>query len=283
MTHSPSPYAEAPSSHPTATVRGVEDRSSRRPKRSRIELSVAMAAAIASAVALATPAAADAGATVKAKTQRMTQPNLNSQQNGWYTPGTRLTLVCSIRGQAVKGYFSFNIPNGGWDNLWYKTSDGHYVADVDIETGTLGVVAPDCASAGSPSPPPAAPSKADAAIAKAMSMVNTNNFGPRGCGKFVAAAYGVPGLGRDTALQFRNLLNSRGQIHMDTNIPRGALVFSQSKWDQGAGHVVIARGDGRFISGGVDNSYGTGYNVQVLNSWNPAQGAQYLGWANAPW
>jgi hypothetical protein len=52
--------------------------------------------------------------------------------------------VCSTHGQAVQGVFSFNIPNGGWDDLWYRTSDGRYVADVDVETGTLGVVAPDC-------------------------------------------------------------------------------------------------------------------------------------------
>ena len=87
---------------------------------------------------------ADATATVKAQTQRMSQPNLGSQQDGLYNVGDRVGLVCSTRGQAVKGFFSFNIPNGGWDNLWYRTSDGHYVADVDIESGSLNPVAPDC-------------------------------------------------------------------------------------------------------------------------------------------
>ena len=107
-----------------------------------------IAALAAAAVALgAAPAAlADASATVKAKTQRMSAASLTSGQTGWYNPGDRITLVCSTRGQAVKGFFSFNIPNGGWDNLWYKTSDGNYVADVDIETGTLNVVAPDCST-----------------------------------------------------------------------------------------------------------------------------------------
>ncbi|OMB86008.1 hypothetical protein A5741_18150 [Mycolicibacterium conceptionense] len=103
---------------------------------------------------LAPVATAEATATVKAKTQRMTQSNLNSKQDGWYNVGDRVTLVCSTRGQAVQGYFSFNIPNGGWDNLWYKTSDGHYVADVDIETGSLDAVAPDCSA---PAPAPAPP------------------------------------------------------------------------------------------------------------------------------
>ena len=69
--------------------------------------------------------------------------------------------------------------------------------------------------------------------------------------------------------------------------PKGALVFSQSVWDNGAGHVVIARGDGTFVSGGIWKGYhgvaGGGHNVQVLSSWNPARGATYLGWAVAPW
>src|SRR3954454_22998913 len=55
---------------------------------------------------LATPAQADASATVKTKTQRMSDANLGSQQNGWYNPGDQLALVCSRRGQPVKGFFS---------------------------------------------------------------------------------------------------------------------------------------------------------------------------------
>ena len=105
----------------------------------------------------AVPAHADPVATVKARTQRMSDANLNSHQNGWYSPGEKLTLVCSKRGQAVKGFFSFNIPNGGWDNLWYKTSDNSFVADVDIETGTLQDVAQDCGGGDAPAPA-AAPS-----------------------------------------------------------------------------------------------------------------------------
>jgi murein DD-endopeptidase MepM/ murein hydrolase activator NlpD len=106
------------------------------------------------ALALAVPAYAEGTATVKAHTQRMSDANLGSQQNGWYNVGDRVTLVCSRRGQAVKGYFSFNIPNGGWDSLWYKTSDGNFVADVDIETGTLDVVAPDCGAGAQPQAAP---------------------------------------------------------------------------------------------------------------------------------
>ncbi|MDT5079242.1 MAG: hypothetical protein QOJ80_3879, partial [Mycobacterium sp.] len=88
-------------------------------------------------------ASADVSATVEAETQRMPDASLTSPPDGSYNPGDQLTLVCSARGQNVNGFFSSDIP-GGWDNLWYQTSDGHFVADADIDTGTLNVVAPEC-------------------------------------------------------------------------------------------------------------------------------------------
>ena len=141
------------------------------------------------------------------------------------------------------------------------------------------------------SQPAASSSKVDAAVAKAYGGVGTDAFGPTGCLRFVANAYGAGPTGYPSALDLRNALNSDGQIHMDPNPPAGALVFSQSQWDvidgKHYGHVVIARGDGTFISGGVDSGYrgleGGGHNVQLLSSWNPAGGADYLGWAYAPW
>ncbi|WP_158021335.1 hypothetical protein [Mycolicibacterium chubuense] len=214
----------------------------------------------------------------------MSDADLNAQQNGWYNEGDRLTLVCSKRGQQVKGYFSFNIP-GGWDSLWYRTSDGNYVADVDIETGTLNSVAPDCSPA--PAPPASAPqgSREDRAVAWANGQVGSDGYDFL-CGRFVANAYGKPTLGVSSAQIFHDQLASAGQIHMDRNIPKGALVFSESQWDvvNGVhqGHVVLARGDGSFVSGGVSKSYGSRHTVQILNSWNPSPGAQYLGWAYAP-
>lgn len=80
---------------------------------------------------------------VMVQTQRMTSATLKSQQLGWYAAGTKLSLVCHAAGQAVKGYFSFNI-KGGFDSTWYKTTDGGFVADVDIQTGTLNALGPGC-------------------------------------------------------------------------------------------------------------------------------------------
>lgn len=76
----------------------------------------------------------------------MSEPTLNSRQDGWYNADERLTLVCSTRGQATtQGSFSSASVNGGRDTLWYKTADGYFVRGLDIQTGTPNAVAPDCA------------------------------------------------------------------------------------------------------------------------------------------
>lgn len=144
------------------------------------------------------------------------------------------------------------------------------------------------AASAAPPPGPDPSARADAAVARADSMVGTDFGGDFGCGVFVAAAYGVPGIGYETAKLFRDALAAQNKIVMSPNPPRGALVFSESSWDRGAGHVDIARGDGTYVSGGVDKGTrpslgGAGHNVQVLRTWNPASDARYLGWAYAPW
>ncbi|MBY6435722.1 hypothetical protein HQ602_04945 [Rhodococcus kroppenstedtii] len=88
-------------------------------------------------------AQAETLATVMVQTQRTWAPNLASQYKSppsppimvWWQKGVRVSLDCYVRGQAVKGYYSPYIP-GGWDNLWYRTPSGDYIADVDINTGS---------------------------------------------------------------------------------------------------------------------------------------------------
>jgi hypothetical protein len=137
--------------------------------------------------------------------------------------------------------------------------------------------------------PVAASSKMDRAIAWANDQVGTDLFGPHGCGRFVATAYGAGGLGVDTAKQFYDQLDGEGKIHRDLPAPNGALVFSQSSWDIDPdtgihwGHVDLARSDGKFVSGGVDPSIaGEGNTVAVLSSPNPSPGSEFLGWAYPP-
>ncbi|GAA0998928.1 hypothetical protein GCM10009563_23740 [Subtercola frigoramans] len=77
------------------------------------------------------------------RTQRMNDASLTSGQNGWYERGQVLGLDCFKHGQAVKGYFSSSFP-GGWDDVWYRVSDGYFVADVDIETGSSNPITGQC-------------------------------------------------------------------------------------------------------------------------------------------
>ena len=247
---------------------------------SRITTIAAVAALVAIPLTTPSPASADAGATVKAKTQRMTQANLNSQQDGWYNAGDRITLVCSSRGQAVKGFFSFNIPNGGWDDLWYKTSDGHFVADVDIETGTLDVVAPDCSAAGGNTPAPAPrPDRASQALDWARAQMASNPNNPVQCEAFVEQAYNHS-FRYSSAIAAFNDLNAKGQIHTNTDsIPAGALVFSSDPaFDYGYGHVMLSQGDGTYLTANFYKA--PKIRVVPLNSGDP--NAKFLGWAYAP-
>jgi len=137
-----------------------------------------------------------------------------------------------------------------------------------------------------PTPAPAhADTREDRAVDWANSQIGSDNYDFR-CGQFVANAYGRQGIGYNSALELRDHLAAVGQIHPDTDYPKGALVFSMSDYDiqdgKHQGHVMISRGDGSFVSGGASPSFGTGHTVQVANSWNPSIGATYLGWAFAP-
>lgn len=245
-------------------------------------VAVAVTILLASAGVLAAPVAASAAAygTPAVATQRMTGPSLNTAQAGWYAKGQRLTLVCHVKGQPVKGAFSRYIP-GGWDDIWFKVSDGYYVADVDIETGSSTPVVGPCPPSSAPAPAPAPTSKETRAVNWALSQVGSNSY-TNLCGKFVANAYGMNALGYHTALLHYNALKSAGQIKTTGTPPKGALVFSRSSSDGGAGHVVIATGDGRYVSGGMSAKYGSGRTVQIIPSWNVTKGATYLGWAYAP-
>jgi hypothetical protein len=123
---------------------------------------------------------------------------------------------------------------------------------------------------------------AEAAIAKAESVLGSDRFGPYGCEALVAYAYGVPqakyGWDGASETMYQTLL-AQGQIHTDMNPPRGALVFSMGS---DGPHIDIARGDGTYISGGVQGlapGYGDRHNIQILPSPNVGRKWLYRGWS----
>jgi len=202
-------------------------------------------------------------ATVSASaTQRMAGPTLNTTQYGWYYRGQGLALSCAAYGQAVKGYYSPWIP-GGWDSLWYRTSDGGWVADVDINTGSNNPVTPMCSTS----------TREQRAVAWANSQVGSNAYYGL-CERFVENAYGTSGRYASAIAAFYSLRDAGTMRYTSTGIPAGALVFSSvPAWDGGYGHVQISRGDGSFVSGGAN-----GPSVKIF--YGTPTG--FLGWSMAP-
>jgi hypothetical protein len=123
---------------------------------------------------------------------------------------------------------------------------------------------------------------ADAAVARAESALGSDRFGPYGCEALVAYAFDVPqakyGWDGASETMYQTLLR-QGQINTDLNPPRGALVFS--KGSDGP-HIDIARGDGTYVSGGVQGlsrGYGDGHNIQILPTPNIGKKWVYRGWS----
>lgn len=123
----------------------------------------------------------------------------------------------------------------------------------------------------------------DAAIAKAESLLGTDEFGIYGCEALVAHAFGVSQaeFGWDGASEtMYQALLEQGKIHTDRNPPRGALVFSKGFVGP---HIDISRGDGTYISAGVQGlspGYGDGSNIQILPSPSVGDAAYtYRGWS----
>ncbi|MEE6175509.1 hypothetical protein [Mycobacterium sp. 050134] len=204
-------------------------------RRSAAGVAVVLAGTGVLAPASASPVDAAATGTVKARTQRMSDATLSSGQDGWYNPGDRLTLVCSKRGDVVKGS----------DNLWYETSDGHFVADVDIDTGATGVAAPPCPT----DPGFGATTRLDNFVA----TVTGQQVGDGQCvalvRKYLGDVYGITDGGWGDAYAYGkggtggNRLESRGfDWHPDQGFANGdILVWRQDPRFAGLsyGHVAI--------------------------------------------
>ncbi|OBI31840.1 hypothetical protein A5709_01795, partial [Mycobacterium sp. E1386] len=245
-------------------------------------MKAAIAAATAAVFALglptAAPAHADTTATVKAQSNRMNGPNLKAGQDGVYNAGQVLTLVCHAAGDPVQGFFSYQIANGGWDSLWYKTTDGHYVADVDIDTRTLDALGPDCSGGGGPASA-TGEDKAAHALAWARDQMAADPNSTVQCEAFVEQAYNHA-FRYPSAMDAFNDFNRKGQIHTNRdNIPEGALVFTSNPgFDHGTGHVMLSEGNGQFLTA---NYFTAPHIREIRPSPNDSQNI-FLGWAYAP-
>ena len=251
-----------------------------------LAIAVLLAASGLHTLVFAAPADAAPTATVMVKTQRVSDATLKSRQDGWYNKGQKLTLTCFKRGQAVQGFFSFNIPNGGWDNLWYKVSDNHFVADVDIETGSLKPITPEC---GKPAPqPPQAPSGGSGPsfttrVDNFVANTNGNQVGDGQCvtlvKKYLSEVHGITAGGWGDAIAYRkggsggNQLESRGFTwHTDQNFKKGDILV----WEQNPRFAYLPQGHMAIWYNG--KIYDQNYAGRLTAGSDPFSGYGYLGY-----
>lgn len=212
---------------------------------------IAAAALFAPLFSEAPSASADTSATVEVETQRMSDASSTARPDGIYQPGDQLTLVCSKRGAGAAGLFSAAVAGRGND-LWYQTSDGHFVSDAAIETGTLRVAAPECS---------AAPSSATASLADASRTTGrtqgSNPGAPGQCTwgaaqKWFEASGSYPAM-LGNALSWGDSAAAAGWTVVGDARDRSIVVFQPGVAGAGPiGHVawvdsVSQRADGRWI------------------------------------
>lgn len=204
---------------------------------------VAVLAAL-SAIVTAAPASAETSATVRVETQRMSDAGLASRQSGSYLPGDQLTVVCATRGQGVTGLAASTAVG---NEVWYRTSDGYFVAGDDVDTGTLGVAVPECLS-------PAPTAAASSATGRTQA---TNPGAPGQCTwgaaqKWFEASGSYPALLGD-ALSWGDAAVAAGWTVVDEPRARSLVVFQPGVAGAGStGHVawvdsVTDRPDGRIL------------------------------------
>ncbi len=75
---------------------------------------------------------------VMAATAKMSGPYLtNYAKKGTYAKAAKVKLACYTWGQSISGW-------AGTSNLWYRTSDGNYIADTNVNTGSNSAVTAAC-------------------------------------------------------------------------------------------------------------------------------------------
>ena len=204
--------------------------------------------------------------TVMVKTQRMTSDTLNSKQVGWYPKGKHLSLICYERGESVKGWGSSGIP-GGWDNIWYKVSDGYWVGDVDLLTGSNNPITSEC----SKPKPPAAPAKHyNAGIIAASNHYGNGAYGGQ-CLAFaltLVRAAGGPSLafGLDVATYQSQWAQHATQISWSQAAPGDIIQWYDPHGTYSSVHTtVLASGNSASSARVVDSNYGIPLNEEHVS------------------
>jgi len=130
-------------------------------------------------------------------------------------------------------------------------SNGGFVSDAYVQTGSDGYVAKKCEY--SADPPRSNPRGRNAAISWEFEKLGSSAYEGR-CMHFQAAAYGWAYSGFRTAEEGGSWMVSHGYMHKTGTPVRGALVWYHNS--AGTGHVVISLGEGKIIGTSVHSRVG---------------------------
>ena len=178
-------------------------------------------------------------------------PTAAATAEGSLANGTSVTITCQTYGENVSGHL-------GTSQVWDQLSNGDYVSDTYIYTGSDGLVTGLCAGAA----PEAAAKWAAAEVGSATDEDE--------CELFVEQAYGTSGR-YATATADYQAQKSAGRIHTTGTPPPGALLFFTST--TAAGHVMLSLGGGWTAS--------TAPSSPIYYAHGTAR-SDYLGWSYAP-
>jgi hypothetical protein len=170
----------------------------------------------------------------------------NTSSDDWTTKadGESVTILCQTEGESVTGTY-------GTSTVWDMLSNGGFVADAYVNTGSDGYVEHTCTY--SASPPRANPRGSNAAISSAFSHLGSTGYEDL-CLRFTALSYGWSASGWNTAEVGGDWITSNGYMHTTGIPPRGALVWYHNS--AGSGHVVISLGEGKIIGTSVNGAVG---------------------------
>jgi hypothetical protein len=173
--------------------------------------------------------------------------------------GGSVDVVCQTYGTSVTGYY-------GTSNIWDQLSNGRFVSDAYVYTGSGGMVMGQCPYVANP--PRSNPRSVDEAISWEFSYRGSTAY-EGWCDKFQAMAFGWSYSGETSAYAHWLHLQSLGLTHTTGTPPRGALVFYQNSSDND-GHIVVSLGAGQVIGTSVYGAVGTASYLYR---------GGYLGWA----
>lgn len=183
--------------------------------------------------------------------------------DAWTTvaDGATVTILCQTEGPAVTGTF-------GTTTVWDMLSNGGFVSDSYVNTGSDGYVEDTCAYVGSPLR--ANPRGANAAISWAFARLGSTSY-ENLCLAFTAQAYGWGYSGWHTAEIGGDWIEANGYLLTSGIPPRGALVWYHNS--AGTGHVAVSLGEGKVIGTSVSGKVGVaGYTAHVsYRGWSVAQ------------